>query len=104
MSLAARLRAAQGHALPSASPEPRPAPTAPTASPVTAEPAPAPAVPRPVVEPTTSSPDEVSAAAGADDVLRRIKEKAADTLFARLGGRLNDTSLSEVQLHAMVQS
>jgi len=39
-----------------------------------------------------------------DDALIRLKERATAALFERLGGRLNDPSLSESQLHALVRS
>ncbi len=39
-----------------------------------------------------------------DDALRKLKDKTASTLFERIGARLNDPSLSEEQLHALVQA
>jgi pilus assembly protein CpaF len=39
-----------------------------------------------------------------DDALIKLKERATAALFERLGGRLNDPSLSETQLHALVRS
>lgn len=37
------------------------------------------------------------------DGLVRVKQRAADALFARIGARLNDPNLSEEQLHALVR-
>lgn len=37
------------------------------------------------------------------DGLVRVKQRAADALFARIGTRLNDPNLSEDQLHALVR-
>jgi pilus assembly protein CpaF len=39
-----------------------------------------------------------------NDALVKLKDRAATALFERLGGRLNDPSLSEAQLHALVRS
>jgi pilus assembly protein CpaF len=39
-----------------------------------------------------------------DDALIKLKARATAALFERLGGRLNDPSLSESQLHALVRS
>ena len=39
-----------------------------------------------------------------NDALVKLKDRAAAALFERLGGRLNDTSLSEDQLYALVRS
>ena len=39
-----------------------------------------------------------------DDALTRLKDRAADALFERMGSRLNDASLSEDQLHALVRT
>jgi pilus assembly protein CpaF len=38
------------------------------------------------------------------DALTRLKDRAAAALFDRLGARLNDSTLSEEQLHALVRS
>ncbi len=38
------------------------------------------------------------------DALEKLKDRAAAALFERLGARLNDPSLSESQLHALVRS
>ena len=45
----------------------------------------------------------VQADAG-NDALVKLKDRATAALFERLGGRLNDPSLSESQLHALVRS
>ncbi|MGM1028537.1 MAG: CpaF family protein [Actinomycetota bacterium] len=37
------------------------------------------------------------------DGLARVKQRAAQALFARIGARLNDPNLSEAQLHALVR-
>lgn len=37
------------------------------------------------------------------DALLRVKQRAADALFSRIGTRLNDPNLSEQQLHALVR-
>ena len=39
-----------------------------------------------------------------EDALTKLKDRAADALFERLGSRLNDASLSEDQLHALVRA
>jgi len=61
----------------------RPKPTAVKAAPATAKPAPA--------------------ASSGDDALARLKDRATVALFERMGNRLNDASLSEEQLHALVR-
>src|SRR5699024_7168099 len=38
------------------------------------------------------------------DALARLKDRAAAALFERMGARLNDPTLSEDQLHALVRS
>ncbi|HEY9294274.1 MAG TPA: CpaF family protein [Microlunatus sp.] len=38
------------------------------------------------------------------DPLNKLKDRVADTLFGRLGSRLNDSSLDERQLHGIVQA
>jgi pilus assembly protein CpaF len=45
----------------------------------------------------------VQADAG-NDALMKLKDRATEALFERLGGRINDPSLSESQLHALVRS
>jgi pilus assembly protein CpaF len=39
-----------------------------------------------------------------DDPLMKLKDRATSALFERMGGRLNDASLSEENLHALVRS
>jgi pilus assembly protein CpaF len=41
---------------------------------------------------------------GRSDALTRLKDHATAALFERLGGRLNDASMSESELHALVRS
>ncbi|SDD87521.1 CpaF family protein [Auraticoccus monumenti] len=71
----------------------------------TAEPAPAPpeagTSPPRAPQPTTSAPAQPSAAG---DALGKLKNRAAEELFSRIGGRLNDPSLSEHQLHSLVRT
>ena len=43
------------------------------------------------------------AAAAPVDALGQLKERASKALFERLGTRLNDATLSEEQLHALVR-
>jgi pilus assembly protein CpaF len=75
MNLADRLAAAQGRPTPEASaPTPVPAPRATSA-------------------PTTPPPP---------DALTRLKDRVGKALFDRMGGRLNDPSLSEQQLRTLV--
>ena len=44
------------------------------------------------------------AAVAPKDALTKLKDSTAATLFERMGGRLNDASLSEEQLHALVRA
>ncbi|SDL73578.1 CpaF family protein [Tessaracoccus oleiagri] len=106
MSLLERLRAAE--ALP------------PGLDPTPASHSPAPVTPASAVGPGTGAEPSAAAAkqspqakgesakvaerAPADDALRKLKDKTASTLFERIGARLNDPSLSEEQLHALVQA
>jgi len=53
--------------------------------------------------PAAGRPPVVQPDAG-DDALIKLKDRATAALFERLGGRLNDPSLSESQLHALVRS
>ncbi|GAA1431993.1 CpaF family protein [Microlunatus lacustris] len=96
MSLTDRLHAArQGEAPPAAVPAPaRPA-----------------RVPRPVAaapagpdKPTTAPPARAASADQGTEALTRMKDRAAAALFERMGARLNDPSLSEDQLHALVRT
>jgi pilus assembly protein CpaF len=87
MSLSKRLR--------SMDVEPIPAPAAPstTASPVS----PVPAAPARIVPPAASED-----ATRTDDRLQARKQRAQDELYVRLGARLYDASLDDVQLRALV--
>jgi pilus assembly protein CpaF len=82
MNLADRLAAAQGR---------------PTAETVTAAPSavPPPRVAAPVVAPPAGPPPQAVA-------LTRLKDRVGKALFDRMGGRLNDPSLSEQQLRTLV--
>jgi pilus assembly protein CpaF len=44
------------------------------------------------------------AAASAGEALARLKDRVTSTLYERMGSRLNDASLSEEKLHALVRS
>jgi pilus assembly protein CpaF len=76
VNLASRLAAAQGRP---------PAPEAPAASPALPQPRP--------VTPAATPPT---------DALTRLKDRVAKALFERMGGRMNDPSLSDEQLRAVV--
>ena len=80
MDLVSRLQAARGGS------EPSPAPAAPAAG------APVVPAPRPVVVPTTPP----------TDALARLKDRVGKALFERMGARMNDPSLSEDALRAIV--
>ncbi len=54
--------------------------------------------------PTRKTADTGAESSSGADALGRLKERAASELFARIGGRLNDTSLSEHQLHTLVRT
>ena len=118
MNLAQRLQAARGAAeqpLPDDAPA---SPASPAPAPVPA-PAPAPAPAKSAVAArsaratgttqqappyTAGSPRKPAAAdAPARDALAKLKDRAGAILFERLGTRLIDTSLTEDQLHALVQ-
>lgn len=66
------------------------------------EPRPVPLLPAPADAAPGEEPAEVDAAPEIDALLR-VKERAAATLFTRIGTRLNDPTLSEDQLHALVR-
>lgn len=59
-------------------------------------------------EPAAKVPEPVHrpgmVGAGGADPLNKLKDRVAGTLFSRIGGRLNDSSLGEQQLHSMVQT
>jgi len=89
MSLTDRLQARRGDAHPDAEVTP---PAAAPEPPRPVEPAPA--------SPTVRSTSDVSGTAA----LAKLKQRAASALFERMGNRLNDPSLSESQLHALVRT
>ncbi|MGC0249152.1 ATPase, T2SS/T4P/T4SS family [Pseudactinotalea sp. Z1748] len=60
------------------------------------------AVPRPASRRAATTPP--ASTVPADDAVRRLKDRAADTLFTRIGARLNDPSLDEAQVHALVRA
>ncbi|WP_324650154.1 CpaF family protein [Georgenia sp. H159] len=96
MSLTERLRAAQAPATPAAG-IPTPVPVAAPEPPEAATAPPQAAAPR-VTTPARERSEP------ADDAVRRLKDRAADALFERIGARLNDPSLEEDKLHALVRS
>src|SRR5690606_37350699 len=53
--------------------------------------------------PTRPEPPRVEPAPRATDALSKLKADARQQLFARLGSRLSDTSMSEAQLHELVR-
>ncbi|OAV76763.1 pilus assembly protein CpaF [Dietzia sp. 111N12-1] len=62
---------------------------------------------KPATATTTPSPKTAGSASADDpivDPLVALKERAASALFERIGARLNNPSLTEEQLHAMVRS
>ncbi|TFD19260.1 CpaF family protein [Cryobacterium sp. TMS1-13-1] len=58
---------------------------------------------QPAVEPQTTFVPEPASSARVDP-LAELKERAAQELFGRIGSRLNDSSLSEEQLHAYARA
>src|SRR5690606_24887698 len=52
----------------------------------------------------TPPPEAPAAPSSGVDALARLKDRAAAALFERMGARLNDPTLSEDQLHALVRS
>ena len=110
MSLSERLRAARvapgatGTAAP-ASDAASPIPAAPPSMPTVVAPTgtttkPATATSTPSTKTAGSTPADDPTA----DPLVALKERAASALFERIGARLNNPSLTEEQLHAMVRS
>ncbi|MFL6064278.1 MAG: CpaF family protein [Friedmanniella sp.] len=89
MSLTERMQVRRGGVGPTSEVTPHPA----------ASEAPPPAQPV-AAAPTTRSVSEASG----NEALNKLKERAASALFDRMGARLNDPTLSEGQLHAMVRS
>jgi pilus assembly protein CpaF len=53
---------------------------------------------------TAAAAPSARAAVSGDDPLIKLKDRATSALFERMGGRLNDASLSEEKLHALVRS
>jgi pilus assembly protein CpaF len=130
MSLSARLRAAQAAPVhqrpetdPGSSPVPAvasivPSPRQPASGgsglaqpPATPASASAAATARSVVPPTlpvtyvpSSRRESPVAAAPASEAVTRLKHRSTTALFERMGARLNDPSLDEDQLHALVRS
>ncbi len=72
-----------------------------------AEPAPPqPVAPRklkPATAPQSTPPSPAAASASVQDSLTKLRHSTAEALFERMGTRLNDASLSEEQLHALVR-
>ena len=108
MNLAQRLQAARGTAGDSV-----PTPVASHAPPAPAAIPPSAVEPRSVRVPGTSQQSPPYAAGSARktvvaevpparDALAKLKDRAGSILFERLGTRLNDTTLTEDQLHALV--
>jgi pilus assembly protein CpaF len=52
----------------------------------------------------TAATPPARAAASGDEALNKLKDRATSALFARMGGRLYDASLSEEKLQALVRS
>ena len=106
MNLSDRLSLRRGELVPAGAPAgPAPTTTAEPAGPGVESPSstPAPAAAR---VPRTAEPTAVPGApgtAGAEAVVR-LKDRAAEALFERMGTRLNDPTLSEEQLNALVRS
>ncbi|HET7476557.1 MAG TPA: CpaF family protein [Dermatophilaceae bacterium] len=109
MNLSERLKAARGEDV---------VPTVPDAKPTSpangstvhvgaVEPAARVTLRKPVVASATGPSGAKTPAASqapASDSLTRLKDRAATSLFERMGARLNDPSLSEDQLHALVRT
>ena len=108
MNLAQRLQAARGsaeQAAPNAPASQAPAAPAAVASSVEARFVRAPITPQPAPPFAAGSSRKPAAteAPPARDALAKLKDRAGSILFERLGTRLIDTSLTEDQLHALVQ-
>jgi pilus assembly protein CpaF len=106
MNLAERLQAARGTAKQPVPDEPViQAPTTASSSAPDAHSARAPGRPQPPAPHVAGSPRKtaVAEAPPARDALAKLKDRAGSILFERLGTRLIDTSLTEDQLHALVQ-
>ena len=59
---------------------------------------------RAVASPASEKRSASALPGGGNDALERLKDHATAALFERLGGRLNDPSMSESELHALVRS
>ncbi|MEH6623313.1 MAG: CpaF family protein [Dietzia maris] len=110
MSLSERLRAAR--VAPGATGTDAPASDAASSAPAAPPSTPAVVAPtgtttKPATATNTSSTKTAGSASADDptvDPLVALKERAASALFERIGARLNNPSLTEEQLHAMVRS
>jgi len=60
----------------------------------------------PTAAPRAAMPEPAppTVAASVSDPLNKLKDRVADSLFSRIGSRMNDTSLDEHQLRTMVQT
>ncbi|GAA2099887.1 CpaF family protein [Microlunatus panaciterrae] len=102
MNLSERLHKARtGESTPQRQPAPEPVATA--VSPTVAT-APRPAATAAVATAAPARRPEPMIVTAGSDPLTKLKDRAATALFARMGARLNDPSLSEQQLHALVRS
>ncbi|GAA4286416.1 CpaF family protein [Georgenia daeguensis] len=115
MKLSERLRAAQSPEI-AAPPSAPPAPATPVSVPMAADAPVPPADSRPsltsaldrrrsasTTPPAAAGVGETSDGSGGD-ALTKLKDRASTALFERMGARLNDTSLSEQQLHKLVRT
>ncbi|HEX7834757.1 MAG TPA: ATPase, T2SS/T4P/T4SS family [Pseudolysinimonas sp.] len=104
MRLNDRLDAARGIPV-AAEPAPKPEPKTPKAPASTAEPAAVAPSPEAAPSAKAARPSSLLAppSALAPDPLHELKERAAQELFIRIGGRLNDPSLTEESLHALAR-
>ena len=100
MNLSERLTARRGDPAPVGAPAVRTVPTAVPAPQPPAAPVPA-TTPSPAARP--ARPAEAPGSPGAD-ALVRLKDRAASALFERMGTRLNDPTMSEDQLNALVRT
>ncbi len=79
-------------------------------SPVGVPPAPVPTVSAPPARPVPKAEAALPVSRGTvpstsgNEALTKLKDRASAALFERLGARLNDTTLSEEKLHAMVRT
>ena len=101
MSLSDRLNAARGIA-PAPPPADAPAPVPAETTPAAEQPL---AAPSPAATPLAAdlSPASMPRAERVPDALSELKERAAQELFVRIGSRLNDSSMTEAQLHVLAR-